>query len=472
MTIRWVVVITCALAGLGACKKKDAAKQEAAKTDGDEPAGGVAANDLWGDAASGGGNKLAAATGDEFAKLDGGKVAQLAAKVDVATLEKPVSSKVELMSLSTAGLGAELTGFKVVYNPGRSEGHEEYRKIFQQNHVFEQAAEGLNKTIRLPTKIDINTLSCNTINAFYDPNGKRIIVCYELLDYFLNMFKPVAKNDSELGNAVLGATMFGFFHEVGHGLIHQLDLPAVGREEDSVDQLATLTLIAAGDEGVAMALSGAHWFQLQSKGEHTTPFWDEHAFDGQRFYNILCLIYGSNPGKYAGFVSSGNLPSDRAQRCPDEYQKIHKAWEKLLQPHLTNGAASNIDYKPNIPVAEAPKTTTDDPWGNTEPSAVPSAPAPPEEPRAPAAPAAPASEHVITCEQVAMKAITLIAEEAEARARKMSPAEVEELKAKLEAELPAAMETILSECAKRNWPDSSRQCVIDATSLKQASACQ
>src|SRR5262249_30856938 len=157
------------------------------------------------------------------------------------------------------------------------------------------------------------------VNAFYDPSSKRIIVCYELLDYFVDVFKPVAKDQTELGNAVLGATMFSFFHETGHGLIHLLDLPAVGREEDSVDQLATLTLIAGGDEGVSMALSGAYWFQLQSKGEHKTPFWDEHGFDAQRFYNIVCLIYGSNPDKYAQFVSSGTLPPERAKRCPEEY---------------------------------------------------------------------------------------------------------------------------------------------------------
>ena len=33
-----------------------------------------------------------------------------------------------------------------------------------------------------------------------------------------------AKDQTELGNAVIGATMFSFFHEAGHGLIHLLDL--------------------------------------------------------------------------------------------------------------------------------------------------------------------------------------------------------------------------------------------------------
>ncbi|HEU0037441.1 MAG TPA: DUF4344 domain-containing metallopeptidase [Kofleriaceae bacterium] len=419
-----------------------------------------------------GSTKLGEKTGDDLAKVDpwGGRTdapanqaeppPTLAEKIDVAKLEKPATDKIELKTLGNAAV----TGFKVTYNPSKNATHEQFRSIFEHNRVFEQVAEGLNKTIRLPIAVDINTVDCNTINAFYDPNTKRIIVCYELVSYFLGVFKPTAKNDTELGNAVMGALVFSFFHETGHGLIDILDLPAVGREEDSVDQLATLILIAAGDEGVAMALSGAYWFHLQSQdGGHKTPFWDEHAFDGQRFYNILCLIYGSNPQKYVKFVQSGNLPRDRAMRCPEEYAKIHKAWEKLLQPHLTNGAALNIDYKPDIPVAEAPKTTNQDPWGGT-----PDGPALP--PLPPVSPDTPAS--AITCEQVAQKAAELITVEAEQRARGMSKQDAADLQAKLDAELPAAIEQILAECAKENWSDASRSCVLKSKTLAQATKCQ
>lgn len=419
-------------------------------------------------------NKLAAKTGGELSKVElSAKAPTFADKVDISKLDPVADSKsVQLLSASAfssnrdeaSAAPAESPGFKVTYNPSRNSAHEEFRKIFQQNRVFEEVAEGLNKTIRIPTAVDINTVDCNTINAFYDPNSKRIIVCYELVTYFLGVFKPVAKTDAELGNAVLGALIFSFFHESGHGLIHILDLAAVGREEDAVDQLATLILIAAGDEGVSMAMSGAYWFQLQSKAGNKLPFWDEHAFDGQRFYNILCLIYGSNPQKYGSFVSSGSLPKDRALRCPEEYAKINKAWERLLQPHLTNGAALNINYKPNVPVKEAPKTTQEDPWGDDGDEG-PQAPPPPVDPATP-------SEHAITCEQVARKAGELIAEEAKARAEKMSEDEVEALKRKLEAELPAVMEQLLAQCAKEDWSDASRKCVMEAGNLEQATKCQ
>jgi len=423
-------------------------------------------------------SKLGDKTGGSFAKVElGARAPTLSDKIDITQLEPVADSKsIQLMSAAAfssnkdEAVASESPGFKVTYNPSRNSAHEEFRKIFQQNRVFEEVAEGLNKTVRIPIAVDINTVDCNTINAFYDPNTKRIIVCYELVSYFLGVFKPTAKTDAELGNAVLGALVFTFFHETGHGLIHILDLAAVGREEDAVDQLATLILIASGDEGVAMAMSGAYWFQLQSKAGNKLRFWDEHAFDGQRFYNIMCLIYGSNPQKYGSFVSSGALPKDRAQRCPEEYGKINKAWEKLLQPHLTNGAALNIKYKPSVPIKEAPKTTNEDPWGEEggeghgEGEERPTPPAPEEPDSSPT--------HAITCEQVAQKAGELIAGEARSRAEKLSEEEVDALKRKLEAELPAVMEQLLAQCAKEAWSDPSRKCVIDAKTLDQATRCQ
>ncbi len=476
MTIRGAGLLLALLASVG-CKKKDdpyglqgsaTAKAQEGKDKekdqgsdhGSDMGSGSAqvAYDPWsGGPPPGADTKLGAKCGPKLNKIDPWDQSPKPpenTKVDVASIEKPKADKVELKDFG----GLDTTsGFKVTYNPSRIKNHEQYRELFEANKMFDNVAEGLNHTVRIPRSVDINTVTCNTINAFYDPRTQRIIVCYELLDYFVGMFKPSAKSEEELGNAVMGATMFSFFHEVGHGLIDLLDLPAVGREEDSADQLATLILIASGDKGVSQALAGAYWFQLQSQSPHKTPFWDEHAFDQQRFYNIVCLIFGSDPKKYGDFIQKGTLPMERAMRCPDEYAKIKKAWEKLLQPHLTNGAALNMSYTPNVPVTEAPKTTKEgDPWQENEPTTqVPTTKTGDE----------------ITCEQVAVKAAELIAAEAEQRAKKMSQDEVEELKKKLEVELPAAVEKIIAECAKQNWNQPSRQCVLGAKTLAEASRC-
>lgn len=415
-------------------------------------------------------SQFGAAAGDDLARL-------VTAPAAPANAAAPAPAAVDFAAITKAGIatsavrgfaGVKQSGFRVAYAPSKNPLHEQFRTVLQDNRIFELVAEGLNKTVRLPRTIDIQLVDCGAINAFYDPNNNRIMVCYELLAYFVGVFKPSAQSDAQLGQAVMGATIFSFYHEAGHALIHQLDLPTVGREEDAVDQLATLILMAAGDDGIGMALSGAYWFQLQQKAGHETPFWDEHSFEGQRFYNILCLIYGSDAAKYGGFVSSGNLPAARAQRCGEEYAKTQRSWEKLLQPHLANDAATEIGYTPSVPLAE-----TNDPQPLPPPDEAPDeAPAADDEaPDEAPADEAPADAHDITCEQVAEKAVTLIATEAEKQFASLDEEEVAAKVEELKANLPAFLEQFLSTCAKEDWPDTDRQCVLDATTLDRASRC-
>lgn len=465
------LVTALALASSVGCKKKAAPAGEAVAAT-EDPWGGGGTVDPW-NAPPPGAVAVGASEGAELAKISaaplsasgtvkpkrGSQELSGALKLDLADIAAPKQEE----KLALRGFGTvRPTGFSVTYNRSEKEAHESYRKLLEDNRVFEKFAEGLNKTIRIPNQVDIQLVSCNTVNAFYDPNGGRIIVCYELIDYFLSVFKPVAKSNEELGSSVFGAVAFAFFHEVGHALIHQLDLPAVGREEDSSDQIATLTLIGTGEEGVGMALSGAYWFQLQQKGGNETPFWDEHAFDGQRFYNIVCLIYGSDPGKYGDFVSAGTLPEGRAKRCPEEYAKIGKSWTKLLAGHFTNTATENtriasveLPAAPSLPAEPTAATPTAEP--TTEPSVQPSPPT---------------GEHAVSCEQVAEKAAELIGSELEQRAKSMSEEELEEAKHKIETELPAVLEQILAQCRAADWADASRLCVINASSLDEASECQ
>ncbi|MBP9087158.1 MAG: DUF4344 domain-containing metallopeptidase [Kofleriaceae bacterium] len=472
-----MVGIVFALQSAG-CKKHTATPSRGTVPEGSGSAPAIAAKSLTHDpwaSPSPGAASLGAAVGEELANI---KASEQAAPPGGARLKTDVSliAEAPVDNVPIHGFaGIKRTGFTVSYNTSTNVAHEQYRKALEGNRVFEEVAEGLNKTVRLPTTVDIQLVDCDTVNAFYDPNKKRIIVCYELVDYFLDVFRKSAKNDDELGAAVIGATIFSFFHESGHALIHLLDLPAVGREEDSADQLATITLIAAGDEGVAMALSGAYWFQLQQKSDRKTVFWDEHAFDGQRFYNILCMIYGSNPSKYQGFVATGDLPKERAARCPEEFAKISRSWQQLLKPHLTSSGAENMDdAQPRI--ADAPSIATDAP--------VPSAPNP-QLPETPARPPVPASDpwatptptppagntNRTTCEQVAQQAIILIGRELEARAANISPSEVADAKAKIESELPAMLQEFIAECEREKWPEKDRQCVLHAADLAAASRC-
>jgi hypothetical protein len=200
--------------------------------------------------------------------------------------------------------------------------------------VLEQIIPQLNQSLRLPRDIAVVYAPCDEINAFYDPDAVTITMCDEYVDYYGELFAEYPADERQ--PAILGAVASTFLHEAGHALIHQLALPTVGREEDVADQLSTVILVASGDAGNALALDGAYAFIAESEGEvDDTPYWDEHALNEQRFYNTVCLIYGSDPEGWDDLVGEDDLPEERAEQCPDEYAQISTSWNRLLAPFLT-----------------------------------------------------------------------------------------------------------------------------------------
>jgi len=229
-------------------------------------------------------------------------------------------------------------GFKATYcpisDPDFAKAQEEMRK----EKVIEGIADNLNAMVTIPKVVTVTYGECGEVNAFYMPDKQVMVICYELVDHFYEIFKPDAKNDEELDDAVSGAIDFVTYHELGHALTHILDLPITGKEEDAADQLSTYLLADGTDAGEKSVLDGARWMLLEDEQNDTDidklPFWDEHSLDKQRFYNLACWLYGHNPDQYANLVEDGSLPKARADRCPAEYEQLSKSWERLLKGHL------------------------------------------------------------------------------------------------------------------------------------------
>jgi hypothetical protein len=54
----------------------------------------------------------------------------------------------------------------------------------------------------------------------------------------------------------------------------------------------------------------------------------------QRFYSILCWVYGSDPETYDTLLDDLEIPEERASRCIVEFEQIDHSWSTLLSPHL------------------------------------------------------------------------------------------------------------------------------------------
>ena len=200
---------------------------------------------------------------------------------------------------------------------------------FRQNEYLEGIAEWLNGWIALPANVTLAFAECGEPNAFYQEDDRAVLLCLELVEELDTIFA----GDPDPEQAVEDALLFTLLHEVGHALVHVLELPVTGREEDAVDQLAALILADGTEDGDEAALNGVRG--LPDDGQlDELAFADEHALTAQRFYNVVCLLYGQDPDTYAAWVDDGTLPPERADRCPVEYERTARSWDRLLAPYL------------------------------------------------------------------------------------------------------------------------------------------
>jgi uncharacterized protein YbdZ (MbtH family) len=215
--------------------------------------------------------------------------------------------------------------------------------------LFEVTVQQINDTIALPSDLQVQFQECGTVNAFYDAEKQRILMCYELLGFFQKSFRDAYEDKSAAEAAALDASLFVFHHELGHALVHLLDLPITGKEEDAVDDLATLVLVREWEGGDLSALNAADSFYMigeeqekKADGIEALPYYGEHSLGKQRYYQIACTVYGSDPETHAGLVPDV-LPKERAARCPSEYEQKARSWDTLLADYYWAQEESEIE---------------------------------------------------------------------------------------------------------------------------------
>jgi len=209
--------------------------------------------------------------------------------------------------------------------------------LISQRAVY-RTVEELKKQITLPFEIQVIFKDCGGPDSYYDEHSHKIVICYELIDAYSDLFSRTLKASAARDEATKNAVVSMFLHEVAHGLIDGWDLPITGREEDAADQFSTLVLINDMPNGERVALEGARSYKLLANLEHgeEKDYSDPHSLDEQRFYNTICLVYGHRPERYEYLVRNGSIPVERAFQCEEDYARANKSWQTLLAPHLVH----------------------------------------------------------------------------------------------------------------------------------------
>ena len=124
------------------------------------------------------------------------------------------------------------------------------------------------------------------------------------------------------------------FHEFGHALVSEFELPVLGKEEDAVDSFANITMISKDPDPILdeMIVSVAN--EYFEEGKFSEPVaWDEPSMDEQRAYAVVCMLVGADPVGFKHAADNAKMPEDRQQACAYEWESTSLSWEKPLKNH-------------------------------------------------------------------------------------------------------------------------------------------
>jgi hypothetical protein len=215
----------------------------------------------------------------------------------------------------------------------------------KQFRLLEQLSEFFSP-IRLPHAFTMQTTECGTVNAFYSPPQRRIVLCYELVES-IERVAPKAGEASEYTyqEVVAGALVGVLLHELGHAVFDMSEVPVIGREEDAADAISTFIALQFSKDVARTVIRGYAYLAKVSFGFRSPLYWDEHGTGLQRYYNTLCLAYGGAPEMFGELVAKGDLPRTRAEGCAREYQGVRHAFEKTILPYIDREKMRQVQSK-------------------------------------------------------------------------------------------------------------------------------
>lgn len=214
----------------------------------------------------------------------------------------------------------------------KSAEHQALVEAMTDERVLEEVASAINQMFIIPQDVGLKFLECGESNAYFSPSDMEISMCIELWEDMDQTLTESYPDEDERSSAVAGAFLGILMHEVGHALVAVLDLPITGREEDAVDQLSAWVLIESDDADSVLSSAATYYTAEEEAGDEDLA--DEHSLNQQRYYNMVCWVYGSNPETHEGLLEDWGLPEARAEQCEGEYETLRKAWSRLLQDHL------------------------------------------------------------------------------------------------------------------------------------------
>jgi Putative metallopeptidase len=245
-------------------------------------------------------------------------------------------------SFTTCRIGPEqrvepAASIRFEYRKPKDPAHEPLYAHMREQQFLERLAEVL-AVVHLPRPLTLTFRGCDgTSNAWYSEEDATITFCYEYLADIHTAAAGQKPESVSMRDAIDGPTVFIMLHETAHAVFDLLRVPVLGREEDAADYFAAIALLKMGKVTSSRMLVGAAWgyvHEALADELDESDYADVHGLDSQRYFNILCLAYGSDPVYFADAVTVGHLPKERAEGCVDEFHQAYYAIQQLIAPNI------------------------------------------------------------------------------------------------------------------------------------------
>ncbi len=253
------------------------------------------------------------------------------------------------------------------------------RDKMMKRQVLEEFVKFLSP-VRLPKTLWIYVDECQgglNGSPYYSSGNRALVMCYQFMkvvEQRADLITQVeAKNPKQFpmrvsrDGFIAGVFAGVMLHEAGHALFDNLDVPIFGREEDAADEISTfvalqfkrriadLVVASYADLGETFAnpptrapdTKDPNYYPkdktLQCFADPFCAFADVHGTWGQRFFNTLCLMYGSDPQHYAFLLTGGWLPQDRD--CVGEYVQVRHAFATTIYPFIDRDLMAKVQAR-------------------------------------------------------------------------------------------------------------------------------
>jgi len=268
----------------------------------------------------------------------------------IAALMMALGLAVATVPPANAQIPAELKNPKIsfAYTPPDNAKYEPIMQRLKDRQLLEKLAAFLSP-LQLPHPFSLITRECKEPNAFYNPGGWRIEICYEIIEFVEKLApQPDAPVDGFTHDEVVIGSFLGvLMHEVGHAAFDMFTVPVFGREEDAADEMAAFIALQFNKDLAHMVTRGFSYLwrsfgRFGGEPKEWADYAGEHGANQQRYYNVLCMGYGGDPQLFKDFIDKGWLPKERAAHCGAEYQQVRMAFSKTVLPFINQAVIKKV----------------------------------------------------------------------------------------------------------------------------------